>query len=413
MICIGLFAYNVYAQGVQQENKDIVDVLFPNKALKGDTSYEIVINKNYLSFLPIVGYAPANGFMIGGAMSISRLFDPPPTNMSSGLVNAMITSKKQVIAIGRSKIFLKKNKWFLQGDWRFLWFAQPTYGLGVNDTKGSDLLVTVNGLNNIEVESAAQDMRFNYVRLYEDIVRNIGENWYVGLGFALDQHYGIVDQRLQLDSTQPDAFITSHYGYSKQHGFSTTRYNTTGINFNVLTDTRDNVANAYKGYLASVSYRYNPAFMSTKPSSMFSYDARYFLPIDKVHPRHLVSFWSWGQFVLTGDVPYLALPSVGWDTYNRSGRGYIQGRYRGLSMLYNEVEYRFPITRNGLLGGVAFANTTLAKSPDQGLFEKVAPGCGVGLRVKMDKKANVNLTVDMAYGKNNSSGIYFSLQEAF
>jgi hypothetical protein len=403
------------AQEIQKENKDIKDLLQSKKkkALM-DTSSDVTLNKNYISFLPVVGYAPANGFMLGAAVSFSRLFDPRPTSLSSGLVNFLVTSQNQFIAIGRSKVYLDRNKWFLQGDWRYLLFAQPTYGLGVNDIKGSDLLISINGLNNIEGESSAQNMRFNYIRIYEDVVRNIGQHWYVGLGLAFEHHYQIKDQRLQLDSTQPDVFVTSHYGYSSRYGFNTTNYTTSGINFNVLTDTRDNVANAYKGYYASLSYRYNGTFLgSSQQSSMLSYDGRYFLPLSKFKPRHLIAFWSWGQFVLNGNVPYLALPSIGWDTYNRSGRGYIQGRYRGTSMLYNEVEYRFPITSNGLLGGVAFVNTTFAKSPDQGLFENVAPGGGCGLRLKMDKKANVNLTVDLAYGKNNSSGIYFNLQEAF
>jgi hypothetical protein len=416
-LCLYLLSFSAKAQQVktQVENRDIKDLLASKKkSATRDTSTNIEVDKNYIAFLPVVGYAPANGFMIGSAFSFSRLFDPKPTNLSSGLLNFMVTTKQQFIVIGRTKVYLDKNKWFLQGDWRFLLFAQPTYGLGINDIEGSDALISINGLNNVTNSNSSQDMRFNYVRLYEDIVRNIGKNWYVGLGFASDYHFGIVDQRLQLDSSQPDFFVTSHYGYSKTNNFSTTSYNTTGINFNVLTDTRDNVANAYKGYLASVSYRYNPTFLgSSQQSTMLSYDGRYFLPIDKMRPRHLISFWSWGQFVLTGKVPYLALPSIGWDTYNRSGRGYIQGRFRGTSMLYNEVEYRFPLNANGLLGGVAFVNTTFAKSPTQNLFDGYAPGGGIGLRVKMDKKANVNLTVDIAYGRDNNSGIYFNLQEAF
>jgi hypothetical protein len=60
------------------------------------------------------------------------------------------------------------------------------------------------------------------------------------------------------------------------------------------------------------------------------YDARYYLRLSKNRPRHVLAFWSWGNILLTGEVPYLALPSIGWDTYNRSGRGFIQGRYRGI-----------------------------------------------------------------------------------
>jgi hypothetical protein len=52
----------------------------------------------------------------------------------------------------------------------------------------------------------------------------------------------------------------------------------------------------------------------------------------------------------------LLLPSTGWDDQFNTGRGYIQGRFRGKNMVKLEGEYRYRITRNGLIGGVVFAN---------------------------------------------------------
>ena len=127
----------------------------------------------------------------------------------------------------------------------------------------------------------------------------------------------------------------------------------------------------------------------------------------------MLAFWSWGSILLDGNIPYLALPSIGWDTYNRSGRGYIQGRYRGLSMVYNEAEYRFPISKSGLFGGVLFANTTNASNYTDKIFDKTALGLGAGIRMQVDKLARTNLTVDFGYGTDHSSGIYFNLQETF
>jgi outer membrane translocation and assembly module TamA len=182
----------------------------------------------------------------------------------------------------------------------------------------------------------------------------------------------------------------------------------------VLTDTRDVIANPYSGYYASMSIRYNPKIgRSSQTSTMLSYDLRYYLGLSQEKKRHLIAFWSWGTFVVGGEVPYLALPSIGWDTYNRSGRGYVQGRYRGLSMIYTEAEYRFPISNNGLWGGVAFLNCAFASSTDQHLFEEAAPAMGVGIRMKMDKRARINLTADIGVGLDKSSGIYFGMQEAF
>ena len=143
------------------------------------------------------------------------------------------------------------------------------------------------------------------------------------------------------------------------------------------------------------------------------YDARYYLGLSANIPRHVLAFWSYGTILLSGNVPYLALPSIGWDTYNRSGRGYIQGRFRGLNMVYNEVEYRFPISGNGLFGGVVFANATTASNYYHGLFDQTAFGAGAGIRLNLDKRSRTNLTVDIGKSTEKSVAIYFNLQEAF
>jgi hypothetical protein len=419
---LSCFAVSGFSQTFE-ENKDFTDVV---KQWKHDTTPsgppEIQVGKNYISLLPFIGYAPANGFMIGAAVSISRKVAPPPTKLSSGMLNLQLTSKEQFIINARSKVYLKNNKWFLQGDWRLMFFSQPTYGLGINNSGGNQWLLAINELPE-NAAPLAEPMRFNYLRFYEDVVRQVGDkNLYVGLGIAIDQHYSIRDEKLNTDTTSEDFYITNHYAYSVTKEFNPKTYITNGLNLNILTDTRDVIANPYSGYFASLSLRFNPKiFRSSQYSLMASYDFRYYLGLSKEKKRHLLAFWTWGTFVLDGEVPYLALPSIGWDTYNRSGRGYIQGRYRGLNMIYAEAEYRFPLSNNGLFGGVAFLSTTFASSlnastahsSDQRLFEKAAPAMGVGFRMKMDKAARVNLTVDYGVGLDHSHGIYFSMQEAF
>ena len=51
-----------------------------------------------LSLLPILGYTPANGFVIGGAISITEfLGEPTNTNLSSALINVSLTTKNQLL----------------------------------------------------------------------------------------------------------------------------------------------------------------------------------------------------------------------------------------------------------------------------------------------------------------------------
>ena len=71
--------------------------------------------------------------------------------------------------------------------------------------------------------------------------------------------------------------------------------------------------------------------------------------------------------------------------------------------------------RNGLLGLVAFLNTTSVSDPGSGerLFDTFAPAGGVGLRLLINKRSRTNLCLDVGFGKQGSRGIYLAVQEAF
>jgi hypothetical protein len=125
-------------------------------------------------------------------------------------------------------------------------------------------------------------------------------------------------------------------------------------------------------------------------------------------------------------MPYLALPAIGWDSKNRSGRGYLQGRWRGTQELYGEAEWRFRITNDGLLGGVIFASASSFASPAYsasgpgwsfasdkvGLLQFVRPAGGVGLRFLLNRDSRSNVTLDIAVGEQ-SFGVWFNAGEYF
>jgi hypothetical protein len=392
---------------------DIFDVLrkWTGKPVKlaSDTPQEHVKN---LSLLPIIDYSPANGFVVGGAVSITEfLGNPKTTQLSSALLNASFTTKKQILLNLRFDLFLKENKWAISGDNRLLFFAQPTYGLGIYGLQGQAYTFGLNG-SDVTKNDSEQPMRFNYIRLYETVSRRIIGKWYAGMGIMIDYDFNIKDQSLSLDSP---VNLTSHYVYSKSYGFDTAHYSTNGLSFQIIHDSRDNPVNAFSGSYLNVAYRVNEvAFGSTQPSTMLYYEWRNYIGVSKNRPRNVLAFWFWGVLVTSGNVPYLALPAITWDTYNRSGRGYIQGRFRGDNMIYEEAEFRYQISRNGLFGGVVFTNLTTASNPltGQKVFSSVAPGYGFGLRIKMNKKDRTNIAIDYGMG-DGFSGVYFNIREAF
>jgi hypothetical protein len=129
--------------------------------------------------------------------------------------------------------------------------------------------------------------------------------------------------------------------------------------------------------------------------------------------RQKLAFWFLGNLVTGGTAPYFDLPEISFD--GRSARGYSEGRYRGDHLLYGEVEYRGALTSNGLLGIVAFLNTTFVDDATTGqkLFDSPAPGAGFGFRVLLNKRSRTNFYTDWGWGKDGSHGFYLGIQEAF
>ena len=108
------------------------------------------------------------------------------------------------------------------------------------------------------------------------------------------------------------------------------------------------------------------------------------------------------------------LPAIGWDQNSRSGKGYIQGLFRGTNLMYFESEYRFPITKNQMISGTVFANATTASDIDKnlGLFESIQPAIGVGLRVLLDKDTLTNFIINFGLGRDSQT-FYFNDGEGF
>jgi len=416
-VCVVLFGCTLTAaqDSTILQQKDLVDVLNNLRKTKpASKSDQLIQKKLYYAPLPIIGYGPAYGFIVGGGLSISSLLgNAATTRISSGLMNLNFTTHQQMYLNFRTNIYRPDDEWILQGDWRFMLYAQPTYGLGISDAPIPKFIFGINGIETDE-DPREQPMRFNYIRFHEDAYKKISRSLYAGIGIGIDYHFNISDQKLSIDT--PALLLTSHYLYSKLNGFNTERYSTNGVTLNVLYDSRDNAINPYKGSYAQLSFHANPTWLgSSKASTSVFIDYRSYLRLIASKPENILAFWAWGQFLTSGKMPYLALPSLGWDMYSRSGRGYVQGRIRGENIFYAEAEYRFPLTANGFWGGVLFANGTTASNSYTGqhLFSALAPGYGAGIRLKMSKKTRTNIGMDLGFGRFNSGGIYFNLQEAF
>jgi len=412
----------VYAQEQPPKKdvqEDVFDVFRSKKKKEKLQSDTITVRpyKLYISAFPVVGYNPALGFLIGATFNPAIFFgNPKNTPISAFATNLQVTSKHQLLISLRSVIFTNKANYIFSGDWRFYIFNQPTYGLGSN-IRGVDSTswIMPNGDAASEAGSAAEPMDYNFIRFYETINKRIAGRFFIGVGYSLDYHWNIRDEKLSLDSGK--VFLTQHYIYSVNNGFNPETYTNSGISLSFLYDSRDNSCRPTKGIYAALVPKFNASWLGSSKTSITMYtEFRTYIGLSKRNPAHLLAFWYNGGFLLYGKLPYLDLPAIGWDKYGRTGRGYVQGRIRGVDYMYGEVEYRFPISpHTRVLSGVLFCNAITCDNDDktQKMFQYIAPAAGFGVRVMINKRSLSNLTVDLGFGLNGSRGVFLNINEVF
>ena len=364
---------------------DIIDVLYRilNKTASENNRQQA--HKLNFSLIPAFGYSLSTGF--GVDLTGNVAFYTGAThkeNLSEIDAEVIFDTKGQLIFTSRSEVWADNNNYKLVSDLRLERYPEDTYGIGTTTTKATD--------NPID---------FTYLRTYLTLYKKIVPDFYIGVGYNLDYHYNISETG-NANKTVSDF---------NKYGFSQTA-TSSGITLNLLYDTRRNKINSLGGGLLLVSYRDNYTFLGSNSAwQQFSIDARKYIKLS-ARSNNVLAFWSIVQ-VASGNVPYLDLPANGEDMYNNSGRGYPQDRFRGKKFVYLESEYRFGITKNGLIGGVIFANAESLSEFQSNNFKKIAPAYGTGLRVKVNKHSNTNVALDYARGIYGSKGLFVNLGEMF
>lgn len=379
----------------QTAQKDIFDVL-RELLHRSPPSLTYDYRQVMVAAAPVISYNPTSGAGIGAAGNVAFFRGPPEfTQISSLVASATATTKSQVLVNAKLDASSANNTWNLVGDERLYWTSQTTYGLGTSSTT-----------------EEAVGMKFDYFRAHEVVYRQLRKNLFLGVGFLYGSHRDVRPDDSSAAGWEGSPYVL----YSNQHGFDLTNQTSAGTSLQALFNSRDSPINPSRGAYASLGYQmFFDGFLGGSSTwQQVNYDLRTYARLSS-DARHRLAFWTFGNLVTGGAAPYLDLPATGWDTYGRSGRGYGQGRFRGQKMLYGEVEYRWTITGNGLLGMVAFLNTQTLSNQQTGekLFHSFASAAGVGLRLLINKQSKTNLAVDFGHGQGGEHGIYLAVQEAF
>jgi outer membrane protein assembly factor BamA len=370
-------SFSSYSQKIdfKSDNLDVKYILktifYPNDSIKKSEDP----NKVAFSLIPAPDLNSANGGVVVSFVTTFYMgHDHEKTKMSEVYFTPTTSFTGQYSFPIQSYIYTKDNKYNFIGDYRFLIYPQFTYGLGGNSSK--------------EPQS---EVHYQQIRFYQFVSRKVIGDFRLGLGFQLD-NYTNISEDSEIDV--PTDFTKYQQGdYSDELS--------SGIAFQALYDSRKNILNPFQGYYLEVDYRLNSsAFGSETDWKSIYIDARkYHSFSDKRHKVLATRAFYWAVF--DGKPHYLDLPSVGWDRYGKTGRGFTRNRYRSNSLVYLETEYRTDITRNGFIGAVFYGNLSSVSDLDTYRFTNWTPAVGTGLRIKWSKINDCNLSLDYGISKDD------------
>lgn len=361
--------------------------------------------KSGVTMIPNVAYNPSIGAQIGiKAVAGKVLGKEKNTLMSVAATSASATTKGIIYFYISHNVFTSGNKWNLQGSLVAAKTVTPDFGIGIGVPAGSNEFDEI--LSNPERTGYVLHAEFYNFR--EKVYKQIVKGLFLGAGVSFDIRRNVIDKTTAND-------LTPYNIYSDRYGFDRDGYTSNALLFSAQYTSRDNQNRAYKGIHADLGIRANQTWMgSSKSALQLTSDFRKYWSLSRRNPEHVIAFWNFGSYVLSGKLPYLELPGTGKDPSGRSGRGYTIAYFKGPKYITSEVEYRFPITKNKFLSGVTFFNIQSA-SDDLGtkLFDKWQPGGGAGLRVLFNKATRTNLCIDYAFGRYGKKGLFLGLNEAF
>jgi hypothetical protein len=362
-------------------------------------------NKSGLTPMPSIAYNPSIGAQIGLKAVVGKVLgNEPNTLMSVAASSASITTKGIIYFYLSHNVYTPGNRWNLQGSLVAAKTVTPDFGLGIGkvSTGTEEELI----LSNPERKGYA--IHGEYYNFREKVYKQIMDRLFIGAGASFE-----IRRKLE-DPNNPNG-STPYHIYNQIHGFDKDHYMANGFLLNLQYTTRDNQNRAYKGIYADVGIRANQSWIgSTKNAVQVTTDFRKYWSLSARNPEHVIAFWNWGSYLVSGTLPYLELPGTGKDANFRSGRGYTIGYFKGTQYCYSEIEYRFPITRNDFISGVTFFNIQTANDlSGTKLFQQWQPAGGAGLRVLFNKATRTNLCLDYAFGNFGAKGFFLGLNEVF
>jgi hypothetical protein len=337
----------------------------------------------YMLYFPVPfgSYSKETNWLFGltkyNAFTMRHRYQPDSITQASSITAfGYYTLNTQYKAVLESNLMFSENRALWRVTLAYVYYPLLYYGVG-NET----LLTQERTLNTLNIQ-----MSTSYLV-------KVWKKWYAG---ATYDFYNYSTVELAGDSPgYPGDSLAIANAEGKQ----------SGLGLRVTMEGRDNRLNARKGFYIDASYQFfDKALGGDFNYQYFQFDARYYFPLfNKFTIATLMRSES-----RQGNVPVQSMAFLGGDYFMR---GSYLGRYRSNVSLIAQAEARFPIY--WILGGTLFGGAGQVATD----YSKIELGSfhanyGLGLRLKVDSKHDVNLRFDMGFTGDETLFI-MNFSEAF
>lgn len=345
--------------------------------LTATAAADTLANTGSTVVLPIIGYTPDTGLMLGGLAMRFFYMEPdyPEARPSVFSPTVVYTLKNQVMIYLGTSLNWDENRNALNVVPNYIKFPDKFYGTG----RG----VSLDNEEEYTSESLGLDVDFN---------RKVWRNWSLGLSYILKKH--------RLVEVAPGGQLASGSIAGTENSWLS------GLGPALSLDSRDNMWAPDRGWWLQARARFAGSDMgSDYTTEEYTLDLRGYWTVG----QDLVLAGQYLTTRLEGDAPFFIMPRMGGDT---GLRGYRAGLYMDQTRALSRLEFRRSHLW-GHLGAVAFAGIgDVASSPTKLTLAGELWSAGFGLRYMLDDKERVNLRMDFGFG-NGDSAFFLSLGEAF
>jgi outer membrane protein assembly factor BamA len=367
------------SQGLLAQNVAPPAAIPPAKPAKAD-------KPSFIPF-PIVFSQPETGLGYGLAvLPVFRLGTDSATRKSNARLIGWRTQKKQSLVQLTHSVFTPGESFFFSGEASFYnQFPINYYGVGPA-TRLADKSV----------------IQYKVFIFQQRALKRLAPGLFAGLQYRLTDLRDVrVNEGIDNDPRNSRLFDRPAREYQQATRVS-------GLGPALLYDGRDNVLSTYRGSYLDVSALLNGgALGSDFRFGRYLLDARHFRPLTSDN-KTILALQLAGQFQ-SGNVPFRELANLGGSNLLR---GYYEGRYRDRQLLAAQAEVRRALV--GRFNGVLFGGVGQVGHTVEALGQSsVKLAGGAGLRFRFNRQDRLNVRLDYGVGRGPSSGVYFSIGEAF